>query len=266
MLTLIIGALVVGITMGLLGSGGSAISVPLLVYVLGHSAKVSIAESMAIVGLIAFFAAIPYSMAKQVDWPSVVFFGIPGMIGTFIGAILGGLATDSLQLIVFGFVIVLAAGFMVRKAFFLKADTSCPLEAMKERAKSFGALSRLKMITEGLLVGVLTGFVGVGGGFLIVPALMAMAKLPIRMAIGTSLVIIAAKSLVGFLKYQRVLWEHDLSVDWWTILIFSVVGILASNLGSRVNAKLDQRLLNRVFAAFLVLIGLFVIIKECSGI
>jgi uncharacterized membrane protein YfcA len=266
MLTLIIGALVVGITMGLLGSGGSAISVPLLVYVVGHDAKVSIAESLAIVGLIAFFAAIPYSKAKQVDWSSAVFFGIPGMAGTLIGAILGGLATGAMQLVVFGGVIVMAAGFMVRKAFFLKSARACPLELIKDQAKSFGVFSRLKMITEGLLVGVLTGFVGVGGGFLIVPALMVLAKLPIRIAIGTSLVIIAAKSLVGFLKYQRVLSEQDLAVDWWTILIFTLVGVLASNFGSRVNAKLDQRLLNRVFAVFLVLIGLFVIIKECSGV
>ncbi len=266
MLTLIFGALLVGITMGLLGSGGSAISVPLLVYLVGHSAKVSIAESMAIVGLIEFFAAIPYSKARQVDWPSVVFFGIPGMVGTLIGAILGGLSTDSLQLIVFGVVILLAAVFMIRKAFFLKAESGCPMEAMKAKAESLGILSRMKMITEGLLVGVLTGFVGVGGGFLIVPALMLLAKLPIRIAIGTSLVIIAAKSLVGFLKYQRVLWEHGLSVDWTTIVIFSTVGILASHLGSRMNSKLEQRKLSQVFAVFLVVIGLFMIIKECSGV
>ena len=266
MLTLIPGALVVGIVMGLLGSGGSAISVPLLVYVIGHGAKVSIAESMAIVGLIAFFAAIPYSMARQVDWPSVVFFGIPGMLGTFLGAILGGLASDALQLTVFGVVILLAAVFMIRKAFVLKVQTGCPMEAMKAKAESFNLFSRLKMITEGLLVGVLTGFVGVGGGFLIVPALMVLAKLPIRIAIGTSLVIIAAKSLVGFLKYQRVLQDDGLTVDWPTILVFSIVGILASNLGSRVNAKLNQRLLNQIFAVFLVLIGLYVIVREISGI
>ena len=96
----IIGALLIGITLGLLGSGGSALTVPVLVYFVGHDAKVSIAESMAIVGLICVVAAVPYARRKSVDWHSVIYFGVPGMAGTFAGAWLGGISSDALQLAV----------------------------------------------------------------------------------------------------------------------------------------------------------------------
>lgn len=267
MLLLIIGALAIGITLGLLGSGGSAITVPLLVYVLGHSGKTAIAESMAIVGLISFFAAIPYSNSKNIDWPSVVFFGIPGMVGTLIGAILGGWANESLQLVVFGVVLLIASAFMIRKAFFTPANENQEQSKSSPATKqSFSHFNRGKMIFEGLAVGVLTGFVGIGGGFLIVPALIILAKLPIRVAIGTSLVIIAAKSLVGFLKYQNVLDQMGLAVDWWSILTFATIGILASNIGTRLNSKLNQTRLKQAFAVFLVLMGFFVIAKESAGL
>lgn len=271
MLLLILGALAVGITLGLLGSGGSAITVPLLVYVLGHSGKTAIAESMAIVGLISFFAAIPYSKGKNVDWPSVVFFGIPGMAGTLVGAELGGWADESIQLVVFGAVLLLASGFMIRKAFFSPSDENVtdnhpPADTSESHRPTFNRFDRAKMILEGLAVGVLTGFVGVGGGFLIVPALIILAKLPIRRAIGSSLVIIAAKSLVGFLKYQSVLSQMGLTIDWTSILIFAAIGVIAGNFGTRLNSKLDQKKLKQAFAIFLVLIGLFVIGKEAAGI
>jgi uncharacterized membrane protein YfcA len=122
------------------------------------------------------------------------------------------------------------------------------------------------MAVEGLSVGVLTGFVGVGGGFLIVPALIVLAKLPIRVAIGTSLVIIAAKSVVGFFKYQSVLNAAGEAVDWWSILIFSAIGIVAGNVGMRINSKLNQKKLKQVFAIFLVAIGLFVIVRESMNV
>ena len=102
----LVGALIIGLTLGLLGSGGSAITVPVLVYLVGHGAKQSIAESMAIVGLISVAAAIPYAKSHLVDWRNVWYFGIPGMLGTFIGAWLGGIAADAMQLAVFGGVLI----------------------------------------------------------------------------------------------------------------------------------------------------------------
>ena len=248
----LIGALIIGLTLGMLGSGGSAITVPVLIYLVGHGAKESIAESMAIVGLISVIAAIPYARSKQIDWRSVWCFGIPGMIGTFAGAWLGGIATEALQLVVFGAVLIVAA-----VAMFWPIK---PAASTTERERS----PAWKVIAEGAAVGTLTGFVGVGGGFLIVPALVILGGLPMRLAIGTSLVIIAFKAAVGFAKYEQYLLAHDSTVDLKTIALFVAIGICGSLVGRRINAKMNQQMLKRVFATFLVLLGGFVIFSEGS--
>ena len=258
---ILVGAILIGLTLGMLGSGGSAITVPVLVYLVGHSGKVSIAESMAIVGLISLAAAIPYGRTRQIDWRSVIYFGIPGMLGTFAGSWLGGIASEVLQLVVFGFVLLAAAYFMLRKP---KAGVGAAVrEFPDEDAEPFKPPIPIVAL-EGMLVGILTGFVGVGGGFLIVPALVILGRLPMRLAIGTSLVIIAAKSAVGFMKYQQYLLSQELSVDVQTIVIFTVIGILGSMVGRAINQRLNQQLLKRVFAVFLVLLGGFVIVREGS--
>ncbi len=258
-MVVILGGLVIGLTLGLLGSGGSAITVPVLIYLVGHHAKQSIAESMAIVGLISVMAAIPYAKAKHIDWRSVWYFGIPGMLGTFIGAWLGGLANEALQLVVFGLVLIAAAYVMLRK----------PNEAQSGTRENDESAARhhsptLKIATEGTVVGIVTGFVGVGGGFLIVPALVVFGRLPMRLAIGTSLVIISFKAAVGFAKYQQYLTSHEMSVDITTILTFVLIGAIGSLIGKSLNARMNQRMLRSVFAAFLILLGGFVIYHEGS--
>jgi uncharacterized membrane protein YfcA len=266
MVIILVGALIIGLTLGLLGSGGSAITVPVLVYLVGHHAKQSIAESMAIVGLISLAAAIPYARAKQIDWRSVWFFGIPGMVGTFLGAWLGGLATEAIQLVVFGGVLLVAAYAMLRGP---KPNLTVGLSA--DRAPDSSEQDRpphsspiWKVALEGTVVGVVTGFVGVGGGFLIVPALVILGRLPMRLAIGTSLVIIAFKAAIGFAKYQQYLVDHQMSVDVPTILLFVLVGIVGSLIGKSLNAHMNQHLLKRVFAVALIVLGGFVIINEGS--
>jgi len=262
---LILGALLVGLVLGLLGSGGGTVMVPILVYVVGHGAKVAIAESMAIAGMISVVGSIPFARAKQVHWRSVLLFGIPAMAGTFVGAYLGGLASDALQLVVFGLVVLAAAVLMIKKSFG-KKSLAADQAAQETPAEPPKVAGNWKIVIEGLVVGAVTGFVGVGGGFLIVPALLIFGKLPMRMAIGTSLVIIVFKCIVGFAKYQTDLVNHNLSVDWQTIGIFSVVGIVGCLAGQQLNAKLNQRVLKQVFAIFLVLIGSFVIIREGSSL
>ena len=261
MLTVIIGAIIVGLILGLLGSGGSAIMVPILVYLVGHEAKISIAESMAIVGAISLAGAVPYARKKLIDWTSVALFGVPAMGGTFLGAWLGGLASDAVQLTVFGAVLLLSAGLMIRKAFGPKQAID---EAEPSKRPTVNLLRGLLIVLEGIAVGALTGFVGVGGGFLIVPALFILGNLPMRTAIATSLVIIVMKSLVGFLKYQQFLSAHDLSVDWTTIAIFIGIGIGGCFVGQQLNSRLNQRALKQAFAIFLVFIGGFVMIREGS--
>ena len=254
---LIVSALVVGLTLGLLGAGGSAITVPVLVYLLGHGVKESIAESMAIVGLISFVAAMPYARAHEIDWRSVWSFGIPGIVGTLIGAWLGGIASEAVQLVVLGCVLLLAALMMIRDSGRMEA----PCDAEITYRSPLG-----KIAIDGTLVGIVTGFVGVGGGFLIVPALVVLGKLPMRLAIGTSLVIIAIKAAVGYAKYEHYLLTHDLAASGQTIMIFSTVGIIGSQFGRQINTRMNQYRLRQVFGGFLILLGCFVVVREASGL
>jgi len=262
MTTILAGAAIVGLILGLLGSGGSAVLVPILVYVIGHETKTSIAESMVIVTVISAIGAIPFARSKCIDWQSVILFGPPAMAGTFLGAWLGGMASDAAQLSVFGFVLLVAAICMIKNAFGKKqpTDSQCaPREPIK-----LSLNKGLLIISEGMIVGIITGFVGVGGGFLIVPALLILGKLPIRTAIGTSLMIIAMKSAVGFIKYQQILSANEMSVDWTTVGIFIAIGLIGFAAGKRLNTRLNQRVLRQTFAVFLIVLGLFVLFKEGS--
>ena len=259
MLVTAIGASIIGLMLGLLGSGGSAITVPVLVYLVGHHAKQSIAESMVIVGLISLAAAVPYGRAHLIDWRSVWYFGLPGMFGTLVGAWLGGLSPETLQLAVFGAVLVAAAVVMLR-------GTSAEKGSQQDIVDPSQRSPIWKIATEGTVVGVVTGFVGVGGGFLIVPALVIFGRLPMRIAIGTSLVIIALKSAIGFIKYQHYLMNHEMSVDIKTVVLFTTIGIAGSMVGRTLNARMNQYWLKRSFAAFLILLGGWVFVHEGSKI
>ncbi len=254
----IFGALLIGLSLGLLGSGGSILTVPVLVYLLGHIDKVAIAESLAIVGAIAFVGMLSYAGSRQVDWRSVVFFGLPGMAGTGGGAWLSHFVPGAAQLVLFAVVMLLAARIMLRSA---------------KRPPDQGQATTLEIpqgmqppvwqvCLEGFAVGVVTGLVGVGGGFLIVPALVMLGGLPMRTAVGTSLAVIALNSLTGFSNYLRVLASLQLHVDWSTIGMFVAIGIVGSLAGRAVSDRIDQLTLRRVFALFLVVMGLFVLGKE----
>ncbi|MBL4682464.1 MAG: sulfite exporter TauE/SafE family protein [Pseudomonadales bacterium] len=241
-------AILVGIVMGLLGSGGSILTVPILVYLLGQDGKVAIGGSLAIVGGIALFSSLAYIKDKLVDWRSVWLFGIPGMIGTYGGAALAGFASTLIQLMTFGIVMLISSYMMLR-----------PVKVETERK---GERHPYKIIVEGSLVGILTGFVGVGGGFLIVPALTILGGLPIRIAIGTSLIIIFLKSSAGFIKYIDVLENMNLQLDYSIIFIFIVVGIAGSYFGKFVSKKIPQPMLKKGFGGFLIIMGGFILTRS----
>ena len=257
-----LGALLIGVMLGLMGSGGSILTVPVLVYLLGHEDKAAIAESLGIVGGIALIGIVPYARSRQVDWRSVAFFGIPGMAGTYGGAWLAALVPGAAQLVLFACVMLLSAWLMFRnpaKRPAQNGDVASGSE-VDEDPPARHALWQISL--EGFAVGVLTGLVGVGGGFLIVPALVILGGLSMRTAVGTSLAVIALKSLVGFYKYLGVLDALDLQVDWRTVGLFVSIGIVGTMLGQWVSVRLDQTTLRRAFAAFLVAMGLFVLGKE----
>jgi len=250
---MILGGVVVGLSLGLLGSGGSILTVPVLVYLLGHTEKTAIAEALAIVGTIAAVGSLPYARARLVHWRSVVFFGGPGMIGTWLGAMASRFVPGTLQLTVFALVVVVAAWRM-----FQGRIPDLPHDG-RER-------SALKIAPEGLALGMLTGFVGVGGGFLIVPALVLLGKLPMRQAIGTSLVVIALNAATGFVKHLDVLANLGLEVDWHTIGAFAAVGTLASLAGHRIGGFLNQRQLRTGFASVLMILGFLILLREAPEV
>lgn len=255
-MVMVFGALAIGLTLGLLGSGGSILTVPVLVYLMGHEDKVAIAESLAIVGGISLVGMLPYARAHQIDWKSVLFFGLPGMGGTYVGAWLAGYVSGTLQLVLFSSVMLLAAGMMLRR-------TRSPVAAADENADAAPSSHPLwQIIIEGTAVGVLTGLVGVGGGFLIVPALVILGGLSMRLAVGTSLVVIAMKSFSGFFKYLGVLNALGSHVDWGTIGVFLLVGVVGTLIGNVMNQRVNQLVLRRVFAGFLVIMGVFVLARE----
>lgn len=245
MILSLIGALLIGLSLGLLGSGGSILTVPVLVYLLGEPPKQAIAESLLIVGSIALLGALPYALKELVDWRNAFFFGLPGMAGTYLGAWLSRFVSGEVQLLVFALVMLLAAYFMARPSP-LTPDGSPSRKAWK-------------IVLDGLAVGALTGFVEVGGGFLIVPALVLLGGLPMHLAIGTSLFIIALKSFAGFYKYLSLLPEAGLAVNYPVVLLFVLVGTLGSFLGGRIGVRLPQEGLRRGFALFLVVMGLFIV-------
>lgn len=241
-----VGALVIGISLGLLGSGGSILTVPILIYLVDQPEKVAIAESLGIVASISLFGMIPYAYRKEIDWKSVLWFGVPGMIGTYGGASISEFISGNTQLIIFGVVMLFAAFLMVKDNPKLKKE------------KGYSA-PRYVLIAEGLVVGVITGLVGVGGGFLIIPALVLFGGLKMRIAIGTSLTIISAKSFIGFYKYLDVLRAEKLNIDWELLAIFTVIGIVGSLVGGRLSKVVPQKMLKKGFGVFLIGMGVFIL-------
>ncbi len=245
MLLAIAGALAVGLSLGLLGSGGSILTVPVLHYLLDQPEQAAIGGSLLVVGLIAAFGSVPYARARQVDWQKALGFGLPGMIGAWLGATLAHWVPGAMQLALFAAVMVAAAARML---------VSQPLEpvGMEPHPAS--------LVAMGGGVGLLSGLVGVGGGFLIVPALVLAAAVPMVDAVGTSLVVIAMNSFTGYFKYVHVLEAKGIALDYRVLLIVAAVGIAGSFAGRRLGRRLPQDTLRRVFGVFLIAMGVFVAI------
>ncbi|MGE0480839.1 MAG: sulfite exporter TauE/SafE family protein [Phycisphaerae bacterium] len=252
MILIAFGALAVGLSLGLCGSGGSILTVPVLRYLLHHSEKVAIAESLGIVFVIALVSALPYARARLVDWRAALLFGVPGMIGAAIGASGAKFVPGSAQLLAFAVIMLWAAALMWRAG---AGITPADAPARPPR-------SAARLALEGLVVGAITGVVGVGGGFLIIPALVLLGRLDMRTAVGTSLAIIALQSGAGFWKHLGVLNALSLSVHWNVVTAFAAVGIVGSLIGRKLNTRIDPRALRRGFAVLLLVMGMFILGRE----
>lgn len=243
MLLALLGALAIGLSLGLLGSGGSILTVPVLHYLVGQPDKLAIGGSLLVVGLIAASASVPYALHRQVDWRNVAWFGLPGMAGAWLGATLARWVPGPVQLALFAAVMLVAAWRMLRGAAVQTAD---------------GTPHPLAVIAGGAGVGALSGLVGVGGGFLVVPALVLLAGVPMTSAVGTSLAVIALNAFTGFARYLGVLEQQSLELDWAVLFAVAGVGVIGSFVGHRLGRRLPQAALRKVFGVFLVAMGLFI--------
>jgi uncharacterized protein len=246
------GAIAIGLSLGLLGSGGSIITVPVLIYLLGQDEKIAIAGSLFVVGNIALAGSIQYIRAGLVDWRNVLVFGLPGMVGTYLGAMIAAFVAGILQLSMFALVMLLASYLMLRPVTLTEV--------------AYVPRAAWKIATDGLLVGIMTGLVGVGGGFLIVPALVLLGGLRIHTAVATSLVIIALKSYSGFYKYIDVLDRQNLELDWRTLMLVTALGIVGSFAGAKIANRVPQDKLKKGFGYFLIVMAIYILVRSAPEV
>lgn len=248
-----LGAAAVGVSLGLLGSGGAILTVPILVYLVGHGEKSAIAESLAIVGGIAVFGVLRAAVQRRIDWTSALLLAVPGIGGTVAGAHVARWIPGSVQLLLLAGMMLTAAALMFRKPRRSDADDS-PSCAIRpgERAPVCGTAL---IAAQGIGLGFATGLVGVGGGFLIVPVLVLLRRLPMQTAIGTSLAIIVVNSTTGLLKYAG---DEAITVDWPLVGIFIALGAAGSLVGNALAGRIYQQTLRRGFAVFLVIMAAYI--------
>ncbi|MEN9312370.1 MAG: hypothetical protein RL747_1327 [Bacteroidota bacterium] len=268
-----IGAILMGLSLGLIGGGGSILTVPILVYLFQVDAVLATAYSLFIVGLTSLVGSFSHIKLGNIHWRTAIVFGIPSIISVFLtrsylvpripDPILtfgqdpsGGASmviTKSVGLLLlFAVIMVMAAYSMIKPT---KKPAADGLQANENNEPQF---NYPLILAEGAIVGVVTGLVGAGGGFLIIPALVLLAKLPMKKAVGTSLMIIAAKSLIGFVGDMR----GDEVIDWSFLGVFSSIAVVGILLGSWLSKRIPGEKLKPAFGWFVLVMGTYIIIKE----
>lgn len=256
------GALLIGIVLGLIGGGGSILTVPILVYLLYINPVTATAYSLFVVGISALVGAVRNMQKGLVDFRTAIVFAIPAFIAVYatrkylVPAIpqelfkIGNfLVTKDIAIMLFFAIVMLVASISMIKS---KRDDEDSSESV--------SYNYPLIIIEGLVVGVLTGIVGAGGGFLIIPALVLLAKLPMKKAVATSLLIIAIKSLIGFLGDVE-----NLEIDWNFLLLFTSIAVIGIFLGIYLSKFIEGKKLKKGFGWFVLIMGIYIIIKELQN-
>lgn len=228
------GSLVIGVALGLLGGGGSVLALPILIYALGVEAKSAIASSLFIVGVTSAVAAVQHARAGNVVWRVALLFASASMVGAFAGGRLSSAIPAPLLLGLFAIIMVGTAVAMWRGRSESPATHAVPHMVPL-------------ILVAGLVVGGLAGLVGAGGGFLVVPALALLGRLPMSASVGSSLVVIALSSLAGFGGHLI-----DVSIDWETTLLVTGVALVGSFVGAAVSSRVRPEALRRAFAVFVL--------------
>jgi uncharacterized membrane protein YfcA len=244
-------SLVAGVSLGLLGGGGSILTVPILVYVLGVDPRGAIATSLVVVGVTSAAGMLSHARAGRVEWRTGLLFGATGMLGAAAGGRLGKFVPPAVLLVAFAGMVLATAIAMLRQR---------PVPAPSSEAPTPRRLSA--MLRNGFGVGLLTGLVGAGGGFMVVPALALFGGLAMPQAVATSLLVIALNSASGLLSATLA----GAPVDWALAGGMSVASILGSLLGARLGRGLSPEVLRRGFAFFIVALGVFILVRELSGL
>ncbi len=254
----------IGISLGLIGGGGSILTVPVLVYLFNVNPVLATAYSLFIVGLSSLVGAFPKYKSGMIDLKTAVVFGIPSIIAVFLTRkvlvpsipdtlfSVGELAfTKALaMMLLFAILMVAASVSMIRDKKKEETESTAP------RVFNYPMI-----LLEGTVVGVLTGLVGAGGGFLIIPALVMLSKLPMKQAVGTSLLIIAAKSLIGF---TGDVMENSKNMDWTLLGVVTALAVIGIFIGNQLSKKIDGAALKKGFGWFVLVMGLYIIIKELT--
>jgi len=253
-------ALIVGVSLGLIGSGGSILTVPILVYLMGINPVVATAYSLFIVGITSLVGGLKSAKLGLVDFKKVIGFGIPSIIAVYLTRryILPALpeviwSTSSFILtknmalmLLFAVIMILAAFSMIKK------------EKDKKISTEQKTASYFWVILEGTIVGVVTGLVGAGGGFLIIPALVILAKTPMKIAVGTSLFIIALKSIIGFLGDLQILSD----INWTLLISFTILSLIGIFIGINLTKKMDGAKLKTGFGYFVLIMAVYILYME----
>lgn len=254
-----LGALLIGLVLGLIGGGGSILTVPVLVYLLGVNPVLATAYSLFVVGSASLVGAIRNMQKGLVDFRTAIVFAIPAFISVYISRkyLIPAIPEQITQI---GDV-VLSKNVAIM-IFFAVIMLLASISMIRNKRKETDEEQEIKynyplIIVEGLLVGMVTGIVGAGGGFLIIPALVLLARLPMKKAVATSLLIIAIKSLIGFMGDVQ-----NLEIDWSFLAVFTSLSIVGIFVGIWLNQFIDGKKLKKGFGWFVLVMGIYIIIKE----
>ena len=247
MIALAVGlAVFVGISLGLLGGGGSILTVPLLAYVAGLDAQHAIATSLLVVGVTSAVGAITHARAGRVRWKIAAIFGAAAMAGAYGGGRLAHLIPGNILLIAFSVIMIAAAVAMLRGRRDLVDESAGPLPVAK-------------IILQGALVGTISGLVGAGGGFLLVPALALLGGLPMPAAVGTSLVVISMQSFAGLAGHLSTE-----AIDWKLAGMVTAAAVVGSIIGGLLTSRVDPAVLRKAFGWFVLAMAAFVLAEEAN--
>lgn len=241
-------SVLIGLSLGLLGGGGSILTVPILVYVAGLEPKAAIATSLLVVSVTSAAGAVSHARAGRVQWRTALVFGAAGMVGAYGGGRVAEFIPGTWLLVAFGIMMAVTAVAMLR-------GRRQPARADGDPGMRLG-----RIILDGIVVGAVTGLVGAGGGFLVVPALVLLGGLPMATAVGTSLVVIAMKSAAGVLGYLS-----STTIDWPLALAVTAVAVVGSVAGGRLAGRVRQETLRKAFAWFVAGMSVVVLVQQAPA-